>query len=150
MKKYVCLALVIVTLLAVSAPAFALSGSYASYLGGTGSGYNIHRDHTGDQVKNLQMLLNATLGTILEMDGIFGSGAEDAVETFQRNYMGAASADGIVGKYDLREEVLITGKALFKYSPTALDQELFRRKGGFPRRPVRSDGFPPKRRRCFG
>ena len=113
MKKYVCLALVIVTLLAVSVPAFALSGSYASYLGGTGSGYNIHRDHTGDQVKNLQMLLNAILGTILEMDGIFGSGTEDAVETFQRNYMGAASADSIVGKYDLREEVLITGKALF-------------------------------------
>ncbi|MEG1884612.1 MAG: hypothetical protein RR224_13015 [Clostridia bacterium] len=53
MKKFVCLALVIVTLLAAAAPALALPGSYSPYLGGTGSSYNIRRGHTGDQVKNL-------------------------------------------------------------------------------------------------
>ena len=97
-KKLVNLALVIVTLLAVSVSAFALSGSYSPYLGGTGSSYNIRRGHKGDQVKNLQMFLNAVLNTSLDVDGTFGSGTEDAVETFQRTYLGAASADGIVGK----------------------------------------------------
>ena len=96
-KKIVSHALVIVTLLAVAAPALALPGSYSPYLGGTGSSYNIRRGHTGDQVKNLQMLLNATLGTSLTIDGIFGSGTEDAVERFQRDYMGSSAVDGIVG-----------------------------------------------------
>ena len=97
MKKFVSLALVIVTLLAVAAPALALTGSYTPYLGGPGSRYNIRRGHTGDQVKNLQMLLNATLHTSLALDGIFGSATEDAVERFQRNYMGSSAVDGIVG-----------------------------------------------------
>lgn len=95
MKKFVSLALVIVTLLAVAAPALALTGSYTPYLGGNGSSYNIRRGHTGDQVKNLQMLLNATLNISLKLDGIFGSGTEDAVESFQAAY--GLQADGIVG-----------------------------------------------------
>ncbi|MCH5287280.1 MAG: peptidoglycan-binding protein [Christensenellaceae bacterium] len=98
MKKFVAIVLVLVTVLSIAIPAFALSGSYAPYLGGTGSSYNIRRGHTGDQVKNLQMLLNATMGTHLTLDGIFGSGTEDAVEDFQRNYMGDSNPDGIVGK----------------------------------------------------
>lgn len=98
MKKIVCLSLVVVTLMAVAAPALALTGSYVPYLGGDSSSYNIRRGHEGDQVKNLQMLLNATLGTSLELDGIFGSGTEDAVEYFQRYYMGDSTPDGIVGK----------------------------------------------------
>jgi peptidoglycan hydrolase-like protein with peptidoglycan-binding domain len=97
MKKFVSLALVIVTLLAVAAPALALSGSYTPYLGGTGSSFNIRRGHTGDQVKNLQMLLNATLGTSLSLDGIFGSGTLAAVKAFQTSYLGSSEADGIVG-----------------------------------------------------
>ncbi len=95
--KFVSLALVITTLLAIAAPALALTGSYAPYLGGTGSSYYIRRGHTGDQVKNLQMLLNATIGTSLTLDGIFGSATEDAVEDFQRAFMGSSSVDGIVG-----------------------------------------------------
>lgn len=98
MKRIVCLSLVVVTLMAVAAPALALTGSYAPYLGGDSSSYNIRRGHEGDQVKNLQMLLNATLGTSLTLDGIFGSSTEDAVEYFQRYYMGDSSPDGIVGK----------------------------------------------------
>lgn len=95
-KKIVALALVLVTVLAIGAPALAaLSGSYAPYLGGSGSSYNIRRGHTGDQVKNLQMLMNACLGTSLTLDGVFGSDTEKAVIKFQSQY--GLTADGIVG-----------------------------------------------------
>lgn len=98
MKKIIWLSLVVVTLMAVAAPALALTGSYVPYLGGDSSSFNIRRGHEGNQVKNLQMLLNATLDTSLDLDGDFGSGTEDAVEYFQRYYMGDDTPDGIVGK----------------------------------------------------
>lgn len=98
MKRIVCLSLVIVTLMAVAAPAFALTGSYEPYLGGDGTSYNIRQGHRGDQVKNLQMLLNATIDAHLDLDGIFGPGTLSAVEYFQREFMNDDTPDGIVGK----------------------------------------------------
>ena len=97
MKKLLALALVAVTVLAVTIPAMALSGSYKPYLGGDGTTHNIRRYQTGPQVKNLQMLLNATLNTSLTIDWNFGTATEFAVRTFQRNYLGSWADDGIVG-----------------------------------------------------
>ena len=110
MKKFIALVLAILTLSAICIPsAMALSGSYVPYLGGDGTSYNIRRGHQGDQVKNLQMLLNGTIGAHLTLDGIFGSGTEDAVEEFQRDYMNDSNPDGIVGKN--------TKKALWEACP---------------------------------
>ena len=95
--KILALALAIVSVMAIAAPALALTGSYKPYLGGDGSSHYIRRDHTGPQVKNLQMLLNATLGTSLSIDGIFGQATEAAVRRFQRDYLGTWAEDGIVG-----------------------------------------------------
>lgn len=113
MMKFVCLALVIVTLLAVTAPAFALSGSYKPYLGDTGTSYNIRSGHSGPQVKNVQMLLNETIGTSLAVDGIFGPATESAVEYFQTYYLGSWASDGIVGN--------ITKGALWSNCPVKPD-----------------------------
>lgn len=97
MKKFLALALVAVTILAVAVPAMALPGSYKPYLGGDGTTHNIRRGQIGPHVKNLQMLLNATLGTDLTLDGNFGQATEFAVRTFQRDYLGSWADDGIVG-----------------------------------------------------
>lgn len=95
-KKIVALALVLVTVLAIGAPALAaLSGSYVPYLGGSGTTYNIKSGQTGDKVKNVQMLMNACLGTSLTLDGNFGPNTEKAVMQFQSKY--GLAADGIVG-----------------------------------------------------
>lgn len=96
--RIIAIALVAMSIMAVAIPAMALSGSYKPYLGGTGSSYNIRRGHTGDQVKNLQMLLNAYYPNLgLTLDGIFGSATEDAVESFQSEVFGNDGVDGIVG-----------------------------------------------------
>lgn len=100
------IALVAMSIMAVTIPAFALSGSYKPYLGGDTSSYYIRRGHTGTQVKNLQRLLNEYLDFNLTVDGIFGSVTEDAVEALQSIIYGdgANEIDGIVGpetKYEL-------------------------------------------------
>ncbi|MEG1884528.1 MAG: peptidoglycan-binding domain-containing protein [Clostridia bacterium] len=96
MKKFVSLALVIVSLLAVAAPALASDTGYEPYLGGDGSSHYFRRGHTGTRVVNLQlMLIKAGYLASGEDDGAFGSKTEDAVEALQTAH--GLKVDGIVG-----------------------------------------------------
>lgn len=49
----------------------------------------------GDQVEELQALLNAKYGSTLEIDGIFGEKTEQAVKAFQK--ANGLTVDGVVG-----------------------------------------------------
>ena len=95
MKKLLALALVIVSVLAIAAPALASPTGYVPYLGGDGSSFYLRRGHTGPQVTNLQLMLNAAGYPCGNPDGIFGGNTEDAVEALQR--ANGLTADGIVG-----------------------------------------------------
>ena len=56
----------------------------------------ISLDSTGEDVKDLQKVLNATVANnSLVVDGIFGVATEEAVIAFQKQY--GLTADGIVG-----------------------------------------------------
>lgn len=93
-KRMIALALVIVTVLSISAVALATAGYYP-YLGGSRSSHYLRRGHEGPQVTNLQLMLNAADYDCGEADGIFGSATEDAVEALQGDY--GLTVDGIVG-----------------------------------------------------
>lgn len=95
-KMILALALVAVSVFAIAAPALASATGYIPYLGGDGSSYNIRRGHTGQQVTNLQLMLNAAGYNCGTPDGIFGSNTETATKAFQAS-RGLAN-DGIVGK----------------------------------------------------
>ena len=55
----------------------------------------LRRGSTGEDVRNLQVLLNQTVVANLSVDGIFGSKTEDAVKTTQSIFF--LEIDGIVG-----------------------------------------------------
>ena len=55
----------------------------------------LRRGSQGDEVADLQMLLNSKYGYELEVDGNFGSKTETAVKDFQRKH--GLTADGVVG-----------------------------------------------------
>ena len=55
----------------------------------------LRRGSQGDEVADLQMLLNSKFGYKLDIDGDFGSKTESAVKDFQRKQ--GMTADGIVG-----------------------------------------------------
>lgn len=55
----------------------------------------LRRSNSGDEVADLQALLNAMYGADLEIDGVFGAKTEAAVKTFQKAH--GLYADGIVG-----------------------------------------------------
>lgn len=55
----------------------------------------LRRGSQGDEVADLQMLLNSKFGYELEVDGNFGSKTEAAVKDFQRKH--GLTADGVVG-----------------------------------------------------
>lgn len=84
MKKFkmiLALALVIVSVFAIAAPALAASGDYRDYF----SSNTLKRSSQyKEAVKNLQIALNYLGYNCGTADGIFGSRTEDAVENFQR------------------------------------------------------------------
>lgn len=95
MKKILAVALLAVMMMAIAMPALAASVSWSPYIG---DGL-IRRGHTGKYVYNLQKML-IELGYNLGAggaDAIFGSATEDAVEAFQRSFLGEDYVDGIVG-----------------------------------------------------
>jgi peptidoglycan hydrolase-like protein with peptidoglycan-binding domain len=55
----------------------------------------LRQGSTGENVKQLQNLLNYVYGPNLKVDGIFGSQTEAAVKKFQKDY--GLTVDGIVG-----------------------------------------------------
>lgn len=56
----------------------------------------LRRGSQGDEVADLQMLLNSKFGYELEVDGNFGKATESAVKDFQIKH--GLTADGVVGK----------------------------------------------------
>jgi len=56
----------------------------------------LRRGNQGDEVADLQMLLDSKYGYDLEVDGNFGKATETAVKDFQKKH--GLSADGVVGK----------------------------------------------------
>jgi len=56
----------------------------------------LRRGSQGDEVADLQMLLNSKFGYELEVDGNFGKATETAVKDFQKKH--GLTADGVVGK----------------------------------------------------
>lgn len=56
----------------------------------------LRRGNSGDEVAELQALLNAMYGADLEIDGVFGAKTEAAVKAFQKAH--GLYADGIVGQ----------------------------------------------------
>lgn len=56
----------------------------------------LRRGNQGDEVADLQMLLNSKYGYDLEVDGSFGKATETAVKDFQKKH--GLTADGVVGK----------------------------------------------------
>ena len=56
----------------------------------------LRRGSQGDEVADLQMLLNSKYGYDLEVDGNFGKATESAVKDFQKKH--GLTADGVVGK----------------------------------------------------
>ena len=56
----------------------------------------LRRGNQGDEVADLQMLLNSKFGYELEVDGNFGKATESAVKDFQSKH--GLTADGVVGK----------------------------------------------------
>ena len=56
----------------------------------------LRRGNQGDEVADLQMLLNSKFGYDLEVDGNFGKATETAVKDFQKKH--GLTADGVVGK----------------------------------------------------
>jgi peptidoglycan hydrolase-like protein with peptidoglycan-binding domain len=63
---------------------------------GTHAGHTtLQKGDTGEQVKYLQELLNNFYGSVLTVDGIFGSKTEDFVKRFQAAC--SLTVDGIVG-----------------------------------------------------
>ena len=98
MKKIVALALVLVSVLAIAAPALAASAEgYYPYLGPDGSRFNIRHGQNNLRVRNLQYMLIYAGYTPGAADGVFGDLTDAAVRAFQRDY--SLSADGIVGAY---------------------------------------------------
>ena len=59
------------------------------------SSYSLQRGHTGTAVRNLQLFLQDAGHDPNGIDGIFGSGTEDAVERFQDDK--GLTVDGIAG-----------------------------------------------------
>lgn len=55
----------------------------------------LRRGNQGDEVADLQMLLNSKYGYDLEVDGNFGKATESAVKDFQKKH--GLTADGVVG-----------------------------------------------------
>ena len=55
----------------------------------------LRRGNQGDEVADLQMLLNSKYGYDLDIDGIFGKATENAVKDFQKKH--GLTADGFVG-----------------------------------------------------
>lgn len=55
----------------------------------------LRRGNEGDEVADLQMLLNSKYGYDLDVDGIFGRATENAVKDFQRKH--GLTDDGVVG-----------------------------------------------------
>lgn len=55
----------------------------------------LRRGNEGDEVADLQMLLNSKYGYDLDVDGIFGKATENVVKDFQRKH--GLTADGVVG-----------------------------------------------------
>lgn len=55
----------------------------------------LRKGNSGDEVADLQALLNAMYGADLEIDGVFGSKTEAAVKAFQQAH--GLTVDGIVG-----------------------------------------------------
>ena len=55
----------------------------------------LRRGSTGNEVKNLQNLLNYVYGPELKVDGVFGATTEAAVKKFQKDY--GLTVDGIAG-----------------------------------------------------
>ncbi len=98
MKKILALALVIVSVLAIAAPALALSGGYEAasvYLSKSTlkPGYGTER-----AVTNLQYMLVALGYDPGTIDGIYGSNTSKAVSAFQRDYGNGLSVDGQCGR----------------------------------------------------
>ena len=56
----------------------------------------LRRGNQGDEVADLQMILNSKFGYELEVDGNFGKATETAVKDFQKKH--GLTADGAVGK----------------------------------------------------
>jgi hypothetical protein len=56
----------------------------------------LRRGNQGDEVADLQMILNSKFGYELEVDGNFGKATEIAVKDFQKKH--GLTADGVVGK----------------------------------------------------
>ena len=90
MKRFVALALVIVSVLAIAAPAFA--ANFDNYLG-TGT---LKKGARGTKVMNLQIMLVYAGYDPGPIDNIFGDKTEAAVKRFQAAY--GIKVDGIVGK----------------------------------------------------
>lgn len=61
----------------------------------TASHTTLKKGSTGNEVKQLQMMLNEIYGSVLVVDGIFGSKTESLVKQYQEdNHL---VVDGIVG-----------------------------------------------------
>lgn len=59
------------------------------------TGRTLKRGMSGNDVKDVQIVLNAIAGTGLAVDGSFGAGTENAVKNFQRFFK--LGVDGVVG-----------------------------------------------------
>lgn len=86
----------------------------------------VKKGSKGEDVKTLQMMLNAVDNAGLDTDGIFGSGTQTAVKKFQK--ANGLDADGIVGaktwaalesKYNAASDLKI---AAGNYDPVSIKQ----------------------------
>ena len=98
MKKLLALALIIVSVLAIAAPALAYDpDGYDDYLGpGTSSVYNLREGQVNQRVQNLQIMLIYAGYNPGSTDGNFGPRTKAAVCEFQKAY--TLTPDGIVGE----------------------------------------------------
>ena len=95
MKKLLALALIIVSVLAIAAPALAYDpDGYDDYLGpGTSSVYNLREGQVNQRVQNLQIMLIYAGYNPGSTDGNFGPRTKAAVCEFQKAY--TLTPDGI-------------------------------------------------------
>lgn len=91
MKKFLALALVIVSVLAIAAPALAYQKGVNEYLGDRAFKFGA----TGPRVRNLQIMLNTLGMNAGAVDSKFGDNTDAAVRRFQKRY--GLKEDGIVG-----------------------------------------------------
>jgi len=97
MKKILAIALIVMSVMAITVSAMAIDEEgYRDYLGGPGSSQNLRQSSTYKlAVKNLQYMLLYVGFNPGPCDGIFGSRTLQAVRSFQSTY--GLAVDGIVG-----------------------------------------------------